>query len=294
MESHDRYTLYGDLAQRDTAGLAAILAAKGLAAEFVAETASLAMALAARAGREEGPYLRTPEGFVLADPFAIREWLERVHPLPTLLPLTPVRRTCARILEDWIELWLPYWPRRSWGTLDRLGAHLEATGFLLGPSPTRPDRLLAAWLETEVLVHDHARAHLARHAPRLLRFGEDLLSAEAPASGSVDPGGDVLPISLLAVLEEIAGDYFAYLAANHQAWKDQEDAVYLDLGRGVEALPVQAVCETRRGVAGRELSSLARDVRRGVAEMLEPVGVWHALTLPPVLEEADARDPRSL
>ena len=106
-----RYTLYGDLARRDAAGLAAILVAKGVPVELVEETPSLAMALAARAGREEGPYLRTPEGFVLADAFAICEWLERVHPDPVLLPVTPVRRACARMLEDWLELWLPHWPR---------------------------------------------------------------------------------------------------------------------------------------------------------------------------------------
>ncbi len=291
MESVRRYTLYGDLAQRDSAGLASILMAKALSVELVDETPSLAMALAARAGREDGPFLRTPEGFVLADPFAIREWLERVHPEPRLLPTTAVRCACARILEDWVELWLPHWPRRSWSTLERLAEHLEAAGFLLGRRPTRPDRLLAAWLETEVLVHDHARDHLARQAPRLVRFGEDLLAAEA---GAAEEEQDVIPISLLAALEEVARDYHAYLALNHQALKDHEDEVLLDLGLGRRPLPVQAECEQRRVVIGRELAALSRDVRRTVSEMLEPVGAWHVLTLPPVLSEVDASDPRSL
>ena len=293
MTSEGRYTLYGDLAQRDAAGLAAILVAKRLPVEHVEETPSLAMVLAARAGRDEGPYLRTPEGFVLADAFAIREWLERVHPTPGLLPTTPVRRTCARVLEDWLELWLPHWPRRSWGTLERLGAHVEASGFLLGRAPTRPDHLLAAWLETEVLVHAHAHDHLAKAAPRLVRFGDDLLAAAEREEPVVD-GGDVIPISLLDVLEELAGDYHTYLTANHRALKDHEREVQLDLGLGREPLPVQVECEARRVAIGRELSRLERGVRRRIAGMLEPLGAWHALTLPSVLQDVDASDPRSL
>ena len=293
MEPDGRYTLYGDLGRRDAAGLAAILVAKGVPVELVDETPSLAMVLASRAGRDRGPYLRTPEGFVLAEPFAIREWLDRVHPEPELLPTTPVRRTCARLLEDWIELWLPHWPRRSWGTLERLGRHVEAAGFLLGRAPTRPDRLLAAWLETEVLVHAHAREHLSRVAPRLVRFGEDLLAAEERADGSAEEG-DAIPISLLDVLEEIAADYHAFLILNHQALKDHEDEVRIDLGLGRQPLPVQPECEARRTAIGRELSSLDREVRRRIAGMLEPLGAWHALTLPPVLEEMDTSDPRSL
>ena len=45
------------------------------------------------------------------------DWIERMHPEPRLIPTTPVRRICARVLEDWIDLWLPIWPRRSWATL---------------------------------------------------------------------------------------------------------------------------------------------------------------------------------
>ncbi len=298
METDGRYTLYGNLARCDAAGLASILLAKRLEVDFVDATPSLSMALAARAGRDEGPYLRTPEGFVLADGFAIREWLERVHPEPPLLPRTPVRRTCARLLEDWIEHWLPALARRSRGTLERLGAHVEAAGFLLGRAPTRPDHLLAAWLETEVLVHGPARDHLTKIAPRLVRFGDDLLASVSPRASAPDPGsadeGDVIPISLLDVLEEIGTDHHAYLESNHRALKDREDAVSLDLGPGHRTWPVRPECERRRVVLGRELAAYDRAVRRRVARVLEPVGAWDVLTLPPVLEEMDPRDPRSL
>lgn len=287
-----RYTLYGDLTARDTVALTTTLAAKDLSVEFVPETASLSLALASRAGSVSGPYLRTPEGFVLSDLHLMLDWLERMHPEPRLMPSlesTPVRWTCARLLEDWLEFWLPNWPRRSWATLERLAAHLDAAGFLLGPSSSRPDWLLAAWLETEVLVHDHARRHLARHAPRLVSLGNDLL--ESVAAEAVD---DVIPISLLGLIEEIALDYHAYLLGNQRALKDRADHVELDLGLGRRALPVRRRCEERRIEIGRELDGLDPRMRRDVRRVLEPVGAWHVLTLPPVLSAVDASDPRSL
>ncbi len=291
MESFDRYALYGDLAERDTAILATVLLVKGVPVDLVPENASLSLSLAARAGQDRGPYLRTPEGFVLAGRHGVLEWIERIYPAPTLLPTTPVRRTVARLVEDWIDLWLPHWPRRSWSTLERLAVHLDSAGFLLGARPIRADWLLAGWLETEVLCHDHARAHLSRHAPRLVSFGEDLL---AESLSEREEGEDVIPISLLSVLEEIGIDYHGYLALNHQALKDQEVRVMIDLGLGKRPLPVQAECERRRIAVGRELAALDRDTRRRVAEMLEPLSAWHCLTLPPAMSGSDPSDPRSL
>lgn len=291
----DRYTVYGDLGTRDTLALTTTLVAKGLRVECVPQTASLSLALASRAGSISGPYLRTPEGFVLSELHAMLDWIERTHPEPPLLPAmarTPVRWVCARLLEDWIELWLPLWPRRSWATLEAIGAHLDVAGFLLGTEPSRPDWLLAAWLETGVLVHEHARAHLAQCAPRLVSLGNDLLGASS--ARLTGPSDDVIPISLLALLEEIASDYHAYLVGNQRALKDQGDRVMLDLGYGRRALPVRSRCEERRVEIGRELEGLGRLERQDIRRVLEPVGAWHALTLPAVLLEVDPSDPRSL
>lgn len=297
----DRYTIYGDPERRESVALAAALVAKGIEFELVPETASLSLILATRAGSETGPYLRTPEGFVLADLHAILEWVERCHPSPRLVPATPVRRTCARILEDWIEFWLPLWPRRSWSTLIGLGAHLEAAGFLLGGVPCRSDLLLAAWLETEVLVHEHARQILNRDAPRLGSFGETLLESAPSMTGArsastmgEETSDDAVPISLLPVLGEVAADYHAYLVGNQRALKDRRESVLLDLGLGKRAFPVRKRCEARRAAIGRELAALEPDSRRDVRRVLEPVGAWYALTLPDVTEEADPSDPRSL
>lgn len=301
------YTVYGSLTRRHTLVLTTTLVAKGLEFDFVEESASLTLALSARSGGESGPYLRTPEGFILSDLHAILDWMERAHPNPGLFPTTPIRRTVARLCEDWLELWLPLWPRRSWATLERLGTHLQSAGFLLGPVPCRCDWLLAGWLESEVLVHKHARKHLAQNAPRLVSLGSELLehsvggSPEAAGLRSnhggttaFDTGDDVIPISFLSILEEIAADYHGYLVSNHQACKDGADRVLLDLGLGRMAMPVRRESEIRRAEIGRELRLLAPRRRRDVRQVLEPVGAWHALTLPPVLLEADPRDPRSL
>lgn len=289
--SEDRYVVYGRLDARESVSLASVLRAKGIAAELVEESPSLSLALAARAGCERGPYLRTPEGFVLGGLHAILDWLERMHPVPALMPPVrrPVRRACVRLLEDWIELWLPGWPRSSWGPLEELGRHLFAAGFLLGREPTRPDHLLAAWLETEVLVRDHARAHLARHAPRLVSLGSDLLEAR---HGVV--ADDAIALSLLPVLEDVSGDYHAYLRANHAALKGGRSRVMLDLGLGARAFPRRRTCEVRRIELGRELAALSPQDRRDVRSVLEPVGAWDVLTLPPAIAEIDPADPRSL
>ncbi|HEB90655.1 MAG TPA: hypothetical protein ENI85_13875 [Deltaproteobacteria bacterium] len=307
-----RYTVYGDAHARGTVALVALLLAKEIAFDLVPPTASLSFVLATRSGSESGPWLRTPEGFVLAEPWAISEWLERCHPDPPLLPTTPVRRTCARILEDWIEVWLPLWPRRSWSTLTGLGAHLAAARFLLGEQPCRPDLVLAAWLETEVLVVPDVRRFLAEVAPALLSHSDALIG---PVVGGDDDGSgdvilpavrsivvplsdrlsdDAIPLSLLPVLEEIASDYHAYLVANQQALKEGADRVLVDLGFGKRAFPPRRDCEARRARIGRELAALDPESRRDVRRVLEPVGAWHALTLPPVVEEVDPADPRSL
>jgi len=284
-----RYTIYGDLDARETVVLTTTLVAKDLGVEFVRETASLALALASRAGSVSGPYLRTPEGFVLSGLHSMLDWIERMHPEPRLMPTSPVRRTCARLLEDWLEFWLPLWPRRSWTPLEGVGAHLDVSGFLLGPEPSRPDWLLAAWLETEVLVHAHARAHLTRCAPRLVSLGNDLLGSTA-----AEPPDDVIPISLLDLLDEIAVDYHAYLVGNQRALKDQADRVILDLGLGRRGFPVRRCCEDRRVEIGHEVGELDPIERLDIRRVLEPVGAWHALTLPPVLSVVDPSDPRSL
>jgi len=284
-----RYRIYGNLDSRETVALSTALIAKGLAAELVEETPSLALALAARSGRDRGPYLRTPEGFVLGDLHAVLDLIERAHPDPVLLPRSPVRRVCARLLEDWIDFWLPLWPRRSWRTVEDLGAHLASAGFLLGAVPTRPDWLLAAWLETEVFVKADVRAYLGRRAPKLLSLGNDVLEAPSPRVGD-----DVIPISLLSVLAELARDFHGYLVMNQAALKDREDHVLLDLGLGKRAFPVRPACEARRIEIAEEVKALEPAARLDVRRVLEPVGAWHVLTLPAVFDAIDPTDPRSL
>lgn len=284
-----RYRLYGNLDSRETIALTSVLVVKGMPADLLDEAPSLSFDLAARSGHEKGPYLRTPEGFVLGGLHSILDWIEKVHPTPALLPVSPVRRVCARLLEDWIELWLPLWPRRSWGQIERLGASLGRAKCLLGPAPTRPDWLLAAWLETEVRRNETARGHLETIAPRLADYGSSLL--EMPLASDED---DVIPIALLGILEEIARDYHHYLALNQVALKDRTSRVVMDLGLGDWAFPARSACETRRVSIAEEVRAMVDHERHSVRRVLEPVGAWHVLTLPDVRDPVDPSDPRSL
>lgn len=283
------YRIYGSLESREAVALSSVLIAKGLSAKWIEPSAVLVLDLESRSGRATGPYLRAPDGFLLGDLHAILNWIEVAHPVPALLPETPVRHVCARMLEDWIDCWLPDWPRRSWRTLETIGAHLSTAGFLLGTSPTRPDWLLAAWLETEVLNRIDARRHLERIAPRLVSLGDDLLAA--PLKPQDD---DAVPISLLPLLEEMGDDYHAFLSLNQGALKDRSPTLRMDLGLGKRTLRVSEDSERRRVEIAEWIRARPEGDRRSIRRLLEGVGAWHALTLPALPDPIDPADPRSL
>ena len=75
-----RPAIYGDLVSRDALALVLALGAMRIPFDFVAETPALSLVLSTRSGVDAGPYLRTPEGFVLGDLAAILDHLERLHP----------------------------------------------------------------------------------------------------------------------------------------------------------------------------------------------------------------------
>lgn len=289
-----RYAVYGDLGSRDAIALVLGLDAMGLDFDFVAETPALSLALAARAGRDAGPYLRTPEGFVLGDLAAILDHLERMHPDRPWRPTTPVRRICGRLLEDWIELWLPLWPERSAAIVEGLAGHLARSGFLLGGKPFRADAALAAWLEADVLVDPALRAHVEARAPGLIAQGTRVRAAVRGGTGAAPVDDDAIPVSLLAVLGELAHDYHGYLEANRAALAEGEERAGVDLGFGPMVLPAWPEHEARRAAIGQEIAGLPGAARRAVRQMLEPLGAWRALALPQAGGELELGDPRSL
>lgn len=310
-----RYAVYGELVSRDAIALMLGLGGMGLDFDFVAETPALSLALASRAGRESGPYLRTPEGFVLGGLAGVLDHLERMHPERPWRPTAPVRRVCCRLLEDWLELWLPLWPERSAAVVEGIAVHLDQSGFLLGESPARADGSLVAWLEAEVLVDGALRGHVEARAPGLLEYGRRVreavrslaaesaigstatatATANATAAALATPADDdAIPISLLALLRELAHDHHAYLEVNRAALVEGEERVPLDLGFGPMVLPAWAEHELRRAAIGREIAGLSGAARRAVRQMLEPLGAWRALALPQAIGEVELGDPRSL
>jgi glutathione S-transferase len=285
------YVLYGDLEDRRTVMLAGVIAAKRLPVRLVETTPSLTLALASRAGREEGPFLRTPEGFVLADSRAMLDWLERTHPEPALLPPTPIRRLAARWLEEGLEYGIARATRPAWETLERLAAHLDVTDFLLGARAYRPDWALAAWLETGVLAEEGMRAAVEHSLPSLCALGERLLD---PAARGREAADDALPVTLLDVLEALGHDYGAWLEWNHATLTASDDDVASGFGGEASAASVQPDAERGRLVIAREVRSLDRNTRRRVAGVFEPLHLWQMLRLPPAIVEVDPGDPRSL
>jgi len=284
-----RHAVYGDLSERDSIALVTALAAKGIDYELVPQTPALSLSLAMRAGREDGPYLRTPEGFVIGELATTLDYLERIQPEPAWRPISPVRRICARLLEDWIELWLPIWPERSPAVLEGVAIHLRASGFLLGASPSRPDGSLAAWLEADALRDPAVQTHGAKFVPQLRDYARNVRrTAIRPIAD------DAIPISLLPLLTELAQDYHVYLKANREAIWEGDERVEVDLGFGRTVLPAWTRCEERRSAIAQELVGFRAEERRAVRQMLEPLGAWHVLTLPAVSSQLAAGDPRSL
>ncbi len=135
-----RYAVYGDLAARDSIALVTALSAKRIGFDFVAETPALSLALAARAGRDDGPFLRTPEGFIVGDlhddPRLSRAPPSRARPGGRPRRFGTPARGCSRIgSSSGCRS-----GRRGPGRCSRrLSKHLETTGFLLGATPCRPD-----------------------------------------------------------------------------------------------------------------------------------------------------------
>ncbi|MEZ4332001.1 MAG: hypothetical protein R3F35_09600 [Myxococcota bacterium] len=314
------HALYGEAGSHEGIVLALALAAKGLRFEGVPASPALAFALAARAGRESAAYLRTPDGCIFGDARGALDHLDRVLPGRAWRPTTPVRRVCARLLEDWIELWLPLWPECAEAMLERFAAHVARSGFLLGPTPSRPDGALAAWLETEVLCDPALHRHAVEHAPGLIGFAEAVRRAAAVAPGDAVPavaasgsraptvgvapvaraaGGvaaidDAIPIGLLPILETLAADFLAYLDANREAIWDGRAELVLELDAGSTTMPAWRRFERRRAEIAGELARLGPDARRAVRQMLEPLGAWYVLTLPEVVEAPALGDPRGL
>ena len=294
------YRVYGDLQARETASLISVLVAKQLPLRFVEQTASLRLPLEARSGCEEGPYLRTPEGFVLGGLGAILDWLEAMHPLPALVPRTPVRFVAAALLELWTTRWLPLFADRSWRDLEAIGRHLDRSTCLLGESPQRVDWRLAAWVESDLMGRPAAAAQLTKSAPALTRFGDRLLATETRPEPD-----DVLPISLLDVLQRLGGDYQSFLAANREALGKGEERVLLDLGLGPRALPVRPGDEAERLRIATQLSDRSAAEQTAVRRTLQPLGLGPLLSWGPVsgdlswnaaraADQLDPSDPRSL
>jgi hypothetical protein len=191
------------------------------------------------------------------------------------------------MLEDWIELWLPVWPAQARGVLEGISKHLEATGLLMGAVPCRPDGSLAAWLLADVFPDAELRTYLERHAPGLTLYVE-----RVSTTIRVEERDDALPLSLLAILGEIANDYFGYLAANRVAIEEGLDQVEIDLGLGRKTVPVWRHCEERRAELAREIAALPARDRRAARQMLEPLGAWRVLALPSAISDFAPDDPR--
>jgi glutathione S-transferase len=92
------------------------LVEKGIPYEFVVAMPSQEDDYLAKSPMGKVPCLETDEGF-LAETHPILDYLEEIHPVPTLLPSTPFARAKVRELVQSLELYIELAARKGLGLL---------------------------------------------------------------------------------------------------------------------------------------------------------------------------------
>ena len=100
-----RYVMWGGEHSLFTRKLQAMLNYLGLDYEFKLKTENAGPEMEARLGTHFIPGLQTPEGWFVHDTTPIGLMLNAKYPDRPILPVTPVQRIAAHLLEDWADEW---------------------------------------------------------------------------------------------------------------------------------------------------------------------------------------------
>ncbi len=100
-----RYKLWGGEHSLFTRKLQAMLNYMDLDYEFKLKTDEASPQVQARLGTHFIPGLETPEGWFIHDTTPIGLMLNAKYPQRRIMPVTPVQRIAAHLLEDWADEW---------------------------------------------------------------------------------------------------------------------------------------------------------------------------------------------
>jgi glutathione S-transferase len=177
--------------------------------------------------------------------------------------------------------------------LDLLVAHVERHRFLLGEQPSLADFSLFGLIEAHFAVDPTPREIAGSRAIAVFDYARRVREARFGAcaeevgrdAGSAHSGwlaGDTIAISLLPLIEVIAGGYHLFLETNHAALKSGAEQVSLDLGFGSWTVAASSDDERRRVALADRIASLDAGDRRQVEAVLDPLGAWSIYQIPPL------------
>ena len=162
-------------------------------------------------------------------------------------------------------------------TVSLLSQHLQAHRFLLGDRPCLADFALYGPLKAHFLADPTPHALIDNHGPALLDFAGRMAAVRAAAAPEW-PRLNAVPETLAPVMQHIGGDFHAFLRANRQALRDGRKDVTIDTGYGPKTLAARSYTERTRAETAAGLALYDDATRTRLAQALEPLGVWTALT----------------
>ena len=104
----------------------------------------------------------------------------------------------------------------------------------------------------------------------------------------------MIPILPLDLLRKTGRNYHLDLEINQQALNDRTERVVTDLGLGKCAFPKRPKCEVRRIEIADELRAMNATDQEAFQRVPEPVGPWHVLAVPDVVQRINPSDPTAL
>lgn len=129
-----KYTVFGSDPSFFTCKVLAMFRYMGVPHNYIYKSQDKGEAVERRAGSRMVPIVETPEKWVLWDSTPIGELLNARFPDAAIVPQTPVQKIAMKILDDFVDEWLPrqalHYRWSASEDLDRSALEIACNGFL--------------------------------------------------------------------------------------------------------------------------------------------------------------------
>jgi glutathione S-transferase len=157
------------------------------------------------------PVLRTPQGAWVQDSSVIIDQLEATHPQRPVVPVSPVPRFAAYLLEAWCdEWWIPIAMHTRWSYPENYALfEREAGGHLLPGLPKTLQRRAVAYVADSLRGKLHAVGVRPEQFATMDRWTNtmlDQLDAHFALPASTDPPASTASTTIIASTLACCGD----------------------------------------------------------------------------------------